>query len=119
MFERKAALNADIEAVTARFTTAELVRKLNAVGVPCGPINDIGQAFEDEHAQHLGMAKAAPHPELGDVNLVRSPINLSAFPRAERFDRAAPDPGADSDTILGELGCGRSEIESLRADGVI
>ena len=117
--ERKAALNAEIEAVTARFTTAELVRKLNAVGVPCGPINDIGQAFEDEHAQHLGMAKAAPHPELGDVNLVRSPINLSAFPRSERFDRAAPDPGADSDTILGELGCGRSEIESLRADGVI
>ena len=117
--ERKKALNAEIETVTAGFTTAELVRKLNDVGVPCGPINDIGQAFEDEHAQHLGMAKAAPHPELGDLNLVRSPINLSAFPQADRFDKAAPDPGADSDAILDELGYGRHEIEALRADGVI
>ena len=117
--ERKKALNAEIEAVTAHFTTAELVRKLNDVGVPCGPINDIGQAFEDEHAQHLGMAKPAPHPELGDVNLLRSPINLSAFPQADRFEKAAPDPGADSDAILGELGYGPGEIEALRADGVI
>ncbi|MCY4565803.1 MAG: CaiB/BaiF CoA-transferase family protein [Gammaproteobacteria bacterium] len=117
--ERKKALNAEIEAVTAHFTTAELVRKLNDVGVPCGPINDIGQAFEDEHAQHLGMAKPAPHPELGDVNLLRSPINLSAFPQADQFEKAAPDPGADSDAILDELGYGRHEIEALRADGVI
>ena len=117
--ERKAALNAEIEAVTVRFTTAELVRTLNAVGVPCGPINDIGEAFEDEHARHLGMAKPAPHPDLGDVNLVRSPINLGAFPQADRFDNAAPDPGADSVAILGELGCTQEEIDALRVDGVI
>ena len=117
--ERKAALNAEIEAVTVRFTTAELVRTLNAVGVPCGPINDIGEAFEDEHARHLGMAKPAPHPDLGDVNLVRSPINLGAFPQADRFDNAAPDPGADSVAILGELGCTQEEIDALRVDGAI
>ncbi len=117
--ERKAALNAEIEEVTVRFTTAELVRTLNAVGVPCGPINDIGEAFEDEHARHLGMAKPAPHPELGDVNLVRSPINLGAFPQADRFDNAAPDPGADSDAVLGELGCTQDEIDALRVDGAI
>ena len=117
--ERKAALNAEIEAVTLRFTAAELVRTLNEVGVPCGPINDIGQAFEDEQTKYLGMAKPAPHPELGDLNLVRSPINLSAFPQADRFDIAAPDPGADSDAVLGELGCGQDEIDALRADGVI
>ena len=117
--ERKGALNAEIEAVTARFTTAELVRKLNAAGVPCGPINDIGQAFEDKHTKHLGMAKPAPHPQLGEVNLLRSPINLSAFPQADRFERAAPDPGADSDAILGELGCGPDEIDALRGAGVI
>ena len=117
--ERKAALNEEIETLTKRFTAAELVRALNDVGVPCGPINDIGQAFEDEHARHLGMAKPAPHPELGDLNLVRSPINLSAFPQADRFDHAAPDPGADSDAVLRELGCAQDEIDALRADGVI
>ncbi len=115
----KAALNADINAVTARFTTAELVRELNRAGVPCGPINDIGQAFEDEQVRHLGMAKPAEHPELGEVRLIRSPINLSANSQGDRFDRAAPDPGQDSETILAEFGCAPSEIEALRRAGVI
>ena len=97
--------------MTARFTTAELVRKLNGAGVPCGPINDIGQAFEDEHARHLRMAKPAPHSELGNLNLLRSPINMSAFPQPERFASAAPDPGVHADAILRELGCGSREIE--------
>ena len=115
----KAALNADINAVTARFTTEELVRELNRAGVPCGPINDIGQAFEDEQVRHLGMAKPAEHPDLGTVRLIRSPINLSAHPQGDRFERAAPDPGQDSEAILAEFGCTSSEIEALRRDGVI
>ncbi len=116
---RKGALNAEIESVTQQFSTAELVVKLNEAGVPCGPINDIGEAFEDEHAKFLGMAKPALHPQLGEIDLLRSPINLSAFPQPDRFDRAAPDPGADSESILRELGCGPGEIDTLRADGVI
>ena len=115
----KTALNADINAVTARFTTAELVRELNRAGVPCGPINHIGQAFEDEQVRHLRMAKPAEHPELGAVRLIRSPINLSAHPQGDRFERAAPDPGQDSEAILAEFGCAPSEIEALRQAGVI
>ncbi len=115
----KATLNADINAVTARFTAAELVRALNGAGVPCGPINDVGQAFEDEQARHLGMTKAAEHPELGAVRLIRSPINLSAHPQGDRFERAAPDPGQDSQAVLAEFGCAPAEIEALRRTGVI
>jgi crotonobetainyl-CoA:carnitine CoA-transferase CaiB-like acyl-CoA transferase len=115
----KEQLKADIREVTRRHTTDELVRVLNAAGVPCGPINDIGQAFEDPQVTHLKMAKAAPHAELGDVMLIRSPINLSLFPQPERFDRAAPDPGGDSAAVLAELGFEAERIESLRADGVV
>jgi crotonobetainyl-CoA:carnitine CoA-transferase CaiB-like acyl-CoA transferase len=95
------------------------VAVLNAAGVPCGPINDIGEAFEDPQVKHLRMAKAAPHPHLGDLMLVRSPINLSAFPEADRFDRAAPDPGADSAAVLAELGLDAQRIRALQSDGVI
>ncbi|MEZ5558944.1 MAG: CaiB/BaiF CoA-transferase family protein [Pseudomonadales bacterium] len=116
---RKEALKADINALTRAHTTAELVVCLNAVGVPCGPINDIGQAFEDPQVKHLGMAKPAPHPELGDLMLIRSPINLSAFPEPPRFDRAAPDPGADAESVLGELGLDSARIGALREQGVI
>lgn len=115
----KAALKADLNAISRRYTTAELVERLNAVGVPCGPINDIGQAFEDPQVRHLAMARPAPHPELGDLSLVRSPINLSGFPQPERFDRAAPDPGADNDSILTELGVDPERIAALREAGVI
>jgi crotonobetainyl-CoA:carnitine CoA-transferase CaiB-like acyl-CoA transferase len=115
----KVQLNADINEVTSRFTTVELVQRINAKGVPCGPINNIGEAFEDEQVRHLKMARPAPHQDLGDVSLIRSPINLSGFPTAERFGRAAPDAGQDVDGILADLGLGPEEVESLRSSGVV
>jgi crotonobetainyl-CoA:carnitine CoA-transferase CaiB-like acyl-CoA transferase len=115
----KADLKADIARLTSQRTTAELADVLNRAGVPCGPVNDIGQAFEDPQVRHLGMARPAPHPELGDLGLIRSPINLSAFPQPERFDRAAPDPGEDSEEILRELGIEAARISQLREEGVI
>jgi crotonobetainyl-CoA:carnitine CoA-transferase CaiB-like acyl-CoA transferase len=115
----KAALNEDINTITSTFTTGELVEKLNAVGVPCGPINNIGEAFENEQVRYLEMARPAPHPELGDLQLIRSPINLSACEQPSRFRRAAPDPGADSAEILAELGLPEQEIAALAERGVI
>lgn len=109
----------DMTVVTRRFTVAELVEKLNAAGVPCGPINNIGQAFEDQQVQFLQMAKPAPHAEMGDVSLVRSPINLSQFPQSERFDNAAPDTGQDSRAVLADMGISNDRIEALLADGVV
>ena len=93
--------------------------KLNAAGVPCGPVNNIGEAFEDAQVKHLKMAKPAPHPELGEVDLIRSPINLSAFPQPEAFDHAAPDPGQDSESVLREAGYSAERIAQFKAAGVI
>lgn len=115
----KARLKADMNALTGRLTIAELVERLNAAGVPCGPVNDIGEAFADPQVRHLGMVRPAPHEALGDLNLIRSPINLSAFPHPPRFDCAAPDAGADSDAVLADLGLEAAEIAALRAEGVI
>lgn len=112
-------LNTDVNTLTKRYTTAELVERLNAVGVPCGPINHIGQAFEDPQAQHLRMTRPAHHPVLGDVNLVRSPINLSRFPHPEAFHHAAPDAGENSREVLHEFGYGDAAIEQLREQGAI
>ena len=115
----KAELNAEIEKAIADFPVEEVVGKLNAVGVPCGPIGDIQGGFDNPQAKHLKMAKPASHGELGDLNLIRSPINLSRFPHPKRFDHAAPDPGADSDRVLIEFGFAPNEIEELRACGAV
>ena len=112
-------LDADVEAVTAHFTVAELVRRLNPVGVPCGPIYNIGQAFEDPQVKHLRMTRPAGHAVLGDLHLVRSPINLSAFPHPERFERAAPDPGEHTEELLREAGFGDDEIKTMMEEGAV
>ena len=108
-------LNIDVNQVTRGFTTADLVARLNAVGVPCGPIYTIGEAFEDPQAQHLQMTRSAPHPELGDISLVRSPINLSACPAPKSFHHAGPAAGEHSAEILLELGFSAGEIKALMA----
>ncbi|PLQ00311.1 CaiB/BaiF CoA transferase family protein [Cupriavidus pauculus] len=107
-------LDAAINACTAGFTAAELTDRLNAAGVPCGPVFDIGQAFEDEQVKHLRMTRPAEHPVLGSLDLLRSPINLSAAPHPERFGSAAPDPGAHTDVILRDLGYDDAHIAMLR-----
>ncbi|MBC7957534.1 MAG: CoA transferase [Cytophagales bacterium] len=115
----KLKLNTDVNTLTKHFSTQDLVERLNAVGVPCGPINDIGQAFEDPQTQHLRMTRPAPHRELGDVNLVRSPINLSRFPHPAAFHHAAPDAGENTLDVLREFGYGDAAIEQLREQGAI
>jgi crotonobetainyl-CoA:carnitine CoA-transferase CaiB-like acyl-CoA transferase len=117
--EHRERLNRDVNEVTKRFTQAELVSRLNEVGVPCGPIYDVGQAFEDVQVKHLEMTKPAPHPVRGDINLVRSPINLSGFPHPGRFHHAGPEPGQHSDEILREFGLDDAEISRLREAGAI
>ena len=115
----RAKLRAEVNEITKRFTTAELVEQLNAVGVPCGPINTIGEAFEDDQVKHLRMTRAAPHPTLGDLNLIRSPINLSAVPHWERFHHAAPNTGEHTAEVLHEFGYSDEEIGRLQEAGVI
>ncbi|MCR9260846.1 MAG: CoA transferase [Pseudomonadaceae bacterium] len=112
-------LKADMNTVTQQFTVIELIERLTAAGVPAGPINNVGEAFEDPQVKHLGMAIPAPHPELGDLDLVRSPIHLSAFAQAERFDCAAPDPGRDSAEVLADFGYTPEQIAALSEHGIV
>ena len=112
-------LDADIDKLTAEFDTAELMARLNPAGVPCGPIYDIGQAFEDAQVKHLRMTRPAVHPVMGTMELLRSPINLSAFPHPEAFHHAGPDPGEQSDELLRELGYDAAAIDAMRSEGAV
>ena len=115
----KEQLRRDINEITKRFTTAELVERLNPADVPCGPINTIAEAFEDEQVKHLQVTRLAHHPELGDIHLLRSPINLPTFQPPDAFARPAPDNGQHTDEVLREFGYDDATIERLRAAGAI
>ena len=103
-----------MNAITVKETTAEFVLKMNEVGCPCGPIYNIGEAFEDEQVKFLKMELPVSHATLGEFNLVRSPINMSAFAAAESFDRPGPELGEHNEEVLKEMGLTADEINMLR-----
>lgn len=116
--ENRIKLRAAIDTRIAHLTVDELVAKLNPLGVPCGAVLDVGQAFATPQVRHLRMAIPAPHPELGDLSLVRSPINMSRFPHPGHLRRGAPDPGQDSRDVLASFGFSEAEIATLQTSGI-
>jgi crotonobetainyl-CoA:carnitine CoA-transferase CaiB-like acyl-CoA transferase len=94
------------------------VDALEACGVPCGPINDIAQAFDSEQAQFRGAAREIPHPVAGVAPTVASPLRLSATPVA--YDHAPPMLGQHTSAMLRDvLGMGDAQIAELMRTGVI
>ena len=115
--QNRAALIPLIEAVTARRPARHWVDALQRAGVPSGMLQTYDQVFNDPHLNARGFFPDAPHPTLGPVKQIGSPMRLSATP--PRMDRAGPLLGEHSAQVLGELGYSQDEIGKLAAAGVI
>ncbi len=86
-------------------------------GFPCGPINTIDRVFRDPQVRAREMHIQMNSPSYGALDLVASPMRLSASPVSYR--RAPPSLGQDSHEVLRELQYSDDEIDSLRDSGVI
>ena len=115
----KQQLKIDMESAIASLSTLELVERLNDAGVPCGPINDIKEGFDNPQSEFLRMQVPAHHADLGDVQLIRSPINMSRHAHPEAFHHAAPDPGEHSRDVLASFEIDEARITSLVEEGAI
>ncbi len=112
-------LNLEINEITRTLDTAFLVEKLNEAGCPCGPINTIDQTFADPQVQHLEVSKPADHPSMGEIGLIKTPINMPDIPEANNIRRVAPKLGEHTAEILAEYGFSPADIKGLKKSGVV
>lgn len=113
----RAALNAAIGEETAKRPSAWWIARLEEAGIPCGPINDIREVFEDEQVRHLGMVWNVPHARLGGAGVVRTPLHLEGLRPGVR--RGVPGLGEHAEEILREAGMGNEDIARLRESGAL
>ncbi|WP_298962097.1 CaiB/BaiF CoA-transferase family protein [uncultured Roseibium sp.] len=107
-----------IRRLTIEKTADEWIRLLEETGVPCGPVNDLGQVFDDPQIRQRNMRITLPHPLSGDVDLIGSPINLEKTPVGYR--NAPPLLGADTQDVLARhLGLTAEQLSDLEAKGIL
>jgi crotonobetainyl-CoA:carnitine CoA-transferase CaiB-like acyl-CoA transferase len=114
----RAELAAQLSLCMKARTSAEWVRVLGEAQVPCGPINDIAQAFAEPQVQHRQMRLDLPHPLAGSAPGVKNPVRFS---RSElEYRRAPPLLGEHTHEVLKErLALDDEALARLRAAGVL
>ncbi|MBS0609755.1 MAG: CoA transferase, partial [Proteobacteria bacterium] len=123
----RAALIPMMAALTRTRPTAEWIRLLEDKAVPCGPINHIGQAFDDEQVKSRNLrVEQLRYPDgqlpageaVNRVVTTASPLRLSDTPVTLRH--APPALGQHTDEVLGErLGLDATRLQELRGKGVL
>ena len=104
------AVDEEVSWVTRTRTRAELVRDLQAAGVPCAPVKSVREVDTDEHLIERGMITYVDHPNRGRVPVPGCPLRLSDSPVGPL--RAAPLLGESTEDVVAELGEGTGRVLS-------
>ena len=99
-------------------TKAEWIQVLEAATVPCGPINNMKEVFEDPQVRHRKLRVDIPHPLGGVAPVVASPLRLSKTPVEYRL--APPTLGQHTEEVLrGLLGKSDADLARLKSGGIV
>jgi crotonobetainyl-CoA:carnitine CoA-transferase CaiB-like acyl-CoA transferase len=104
--------------ILAEGSAAHWLSRLDAAGIPCGPINSIDKVFADPQMRHRGMAASVPDASGRDVPTVGSPLTMTETPATLRT--APPALGEHTAQVLRDvLGYDAATIDRLQVDGVV
>ncbi|MES1150961.1 MAG: CoA transferase [Dongia sp.] len=95
-------LKATLEDLLRHHPTQHWLDLLLPAGIPCSPINDVGQAVHDPQVQARQMVLPVDDPSVAPLMVAGMPIKMSAYPDAEKRD-AAPGLDADRARILADF----------------
>jgi crotonobetainyl-CoA:carnitine CoA-transferase CaiB-like acyl-CoA transferase len=114
--DNRVALGEVLEPLLATLERGPLLARLQAAGVPAGPVNDMAQVFAEPQTQAREIAITIPQRQ-GDIRMARSPYRYSQTPV---HHGASPELGEHTDQVLmSELGLSPEQIEGLRERGVL
>jgi crotonobetainyl-CoA:carnitine CoA-transferase CaiB-like acyl-CoA transferase len=123
-FERNAlrvqnveALQDLVESILVTQTTAHWVEKLDAAGVPGGPVYTYDQTLADPHVQHRRMVYDIEHPKIGMMKTLGLPVKSSGD--LTQIRKPAPLHGQHTTEVLRTLGYSDSQVRGLLAEGVV
>jgi CoA:oxalate CoA-transferase len=116
--EHHAELEPLLNEALRRRTTGEWLRQFDAIGLPCGPLNDIPQAAEQPQVKARGMLVDVAHPSGFSLRVPDTPVKLSRTPGG--IQGPPPALGQHTDEVLTALlGLSAQEIAGLRAAEVV
>ena len=108
----------ELEEAFLKKPAEQWLRELGRLGIACGPVNRIDQVLADPQVQERGAIAHVPHPRVGNIPVVNSPLRFSRTPNGPLGE--APDLGQHNETVLqGLTGYTSAQVEKLRAEGVI
>uniref|UniRef100_A0AAU3HXA0 CoA transferase n=1 Tax=Streptomyces sp. NBC_01393 TaxID=2903851 RepID=A0AAU3HXA0_9ACTN len=110
-------LDGAVGAWIAERTRDEVLAAFEKAEAAIAPVQDVRDVMSDPQYQALDTVTSVDDPELGPLRMQNVLFRLSATPGAIHW--AGRPHGADTDAVLGELGLTTTEIQELRAEGVL
>jgi crotonobetainyl-CoA:carnitine CoA-transferase CaiB-like acyl-CoA transferase len=102
----------------AKLAREELITRLDAAGVPVGPVNDVADVLADPHVRARRMVGSFDYPGVGEFRALALPYKFAGWD--EPAIGAPPALGEHTEQILKErLGYTDAQVAALRAEGAI
>lgn len=116
-FTHYSALFEAFEQASVNFTSAEIVARMDAAGVPCAKVNTLEEVVDDPRVTHRDSLIEYDHPTAGRMRQSRPAAIFDGEPNRVRLP--SPALGQHTDEVLRSVGCSDATIAALRAGGAI